>query len=162
MKKFGTPSGAAPGSANEKVGLAAVGTPGPVIVDAGVDPGLGVAVLLVVVVLVFVVPLTSLPEVVPELEKPPEPLACFLPEPDEPPGCELVVVVVLVVGVVLVEVGPAVTVGVVLVVVGAQLAVTLWTGGVPGGNIEAGDVPGAALTLKVSVCPLTVVAVTVH
>jgi hypothetical protein len=27
MKKFGTPSGAAPGSANENVGLAGVGTP---------------------------------------------------------------------------------------------------------------------------------------
>jgi hypothetical protein len=27
MKKFGTPIGAGPGSANEKVGLAAVGTP---------------------------------------------------------------------------------------------------------------------------------------
>jgi hypothetical protein len=51
--------------------------------------------------------------------------------------------------------------GVVLVVVW-QLAVTLWTGGVPGGSIWAGGVPGAALTVKVTVWPSSRVAVTVH
>jgi hypothetical protein len=39
MKKFGTPSGAGPGSANEKVGFAGVGTPGPVGPDVdGLTP----------------------------------------------------------------------------------------------------------------------------
>ena len=33
MKKFGTPNGAGPGNANWNVGLAGVGTPGPVIPD---------------------------------------------------------------------------------------------------------------------------------
>src|SRR5437764_12726088 len=36
MKKLGTPSGAGPGRAKEKVGLAAVGTPGPVMPAAPV------------------------------------------------------------------------------------------------------------------------------
>jgi len=35
MKKFGTPSGAGPGDANEKVGFAAVGTPFLVFGDGG-------------------------------------------------------------------------------------------------------------------------------
>jgi hypothetical protein len=50
----------------------------------------------------------------------------------------------------------------VVVVVGWQLAVTLWTGGVPGGSIWAGGVPGAALTVKVTVEPSSSTAVTVH
>jgi hypothetical protein len=40
--------------------------------------------------------------------------------------------------------------------------VTLDTGGVPGGSICAGGVPGAASTVKVIVCPSSSVAVTVH
>ena len=36
MKKFGTPSGAGPGSANENVGFAAVGTP-VTVADGGAD-----------------------------------------------------------------------------------------------------------------------------
>ena len=44
MKKFGTPIGAAPGSAKEKVGFDGVGTPAPVglveVVGAGLDLGL--------------------------------------------------------------------------------------------------------------------------
>jgi hypothetical protein len=40
MKKFGTPIGAAPGSANENVGLAGVGTPLGVTGGGGVG-GLG-------------------------------------------------------------------------------------------------------------------------
>ena len=35
MKKFGTPIGAGPGNANEKVGFAAVGTPLLVFGDGG-------------------------------------------------------------------------------------------------------------------------------
>ena len=56
MKKFGTPIGAGPGSANEKVGLDGVGTPGPVGPEAfglaGFDLGFAFFVLLVAVVVV--------------------------------------------------------------------------------------------------------------
>jgi hypothetical protein len=72
-----------------------------------------------------------------------------------------VVLVVVVFGVVEVVVVVTVVVGVVLVD-GWQLAVTLATGGVPGGSIWAGGVPGAALTVNVSVWPSSSVAVTVH
>lgn len=41
MKKFGTPIGAAPGSANEKVGLAGVGSPA-LVVSGATGGGLGV------------------------------------------------------------------------------------------------------------------------
>jgi hypothetical protein len=44
MKKFGTPTGAAPGIANENVGFEADGTPGPVIPAAGFDGALCVLV----------------------------------------------------------------------------------------------------------------------
>jgi hypothetical protein len=85
MKKLGTPSGAAPGSANEKVGFEVVGTPGPVMpLDCGVT---GAFCLAVVVVLVAVVPmpLMSLPVVLPELEKLPEPpLLVVVVEPPDP------------------------------------------------------------------------------
>src|SRR5436305_6872834 len=47
-------------------------------------------------------------------------------------------------------------------VVAWQLAITLWTGGVPGGSKSIGGVPGGALTVKVSVVPSRKVAVTVH
>jgi hypothetical protein len=68
-----------------------------------------------------------------------------------------VVVELVVDGVVVVTVAD----GVVAVVVW-QFAVTFLTGGVPGGSICAGGVPGAALTVKVSVWPSSRVAVTVH
>jgi hypothetical protein len=44
----------------------------------------------------------------------------------------------------------------------SQLALTLLTGGVPGGSICAGGVPGVALTVNVSVVPLRSVAVTLQ
>ncbi len=47
-------------------------------------------------------------------------------------------------------------------VVAWQSAVTLWTGGVPGGSMSMGGVPGGALTVKVRVVPSRRVAVTVH
>jgi hypothetical protein len=43
-----------------------------------------------------------------------------------------------------------------------QLAVTLWTGGVPGGSMSIGGVSGGALTVKVSSVPSRSVAVTAH
>lgn len=74
------------------------------------------------------------------------------------------VLVVVGVGVVLVVVPVEVVTDVVGVVLvdGWQLALTLETGGVPGGSICAGGVPGAALTVKVTVCPSSSVAVTSH
>jgi hypothetical protein len=73
---------------------------------------------------------------------------------------EVLVVVVfgVVEGVVVVTVG----VGEVVVLDGWQFAVTLDTGGVPGGSIWEGGVPGAALTVKVNVWPSSSVAVTWH
>ena len=62
---------------------------------------------------------------------------------------------------VLVDVAPLEAVPAEVLVV-SQLAVTLLTGGVPGGSMSAGGVPGAAVTLKVSVWPFSRVAVTVH
>ena len=172
MKKFGTPRGAGPGSANEKVGLAGVGTPGPVgpVVagDFGVLPFLVLALpvrLCVVVVSVLPAPLWSLPVVLEEL--------CFvgflLPFPDDELGVvdvlvvEVDVVLDVVVVVVVVDVVGVVTgtVGVVLVL-GWQEAVTFWTGPMPAGTSCEGGVPGGALTMKVSVCPLSRVTVTVH
>lgn len=47
-------------------------------------------------------------------------------------------------------------------VVARQLAMTLWTGGVPGGSIAVGGVPGGALTVNVTVVPFRRIAVTVH
>lgn len=43
-----------------------------------------------------------------------------------------------------------------------QEAWTLATGPVPGGTRLAGGVPGGALTVKVSVCPVVSVTVTLH
>jgi hypothetical protein len=152
MKKFGTPNGAGPGSAKEKVGLLGVGTPGPVIPAPGAS-GLAffflasfLAVFVTVVAMFFPVPLTSLPRVLPEPEKLPEAAFCLvgLPEPIGDPVGALVVLVVgvvdglegveEVVGVVVVAVvsvgvpllpADAVGVGLVLVEVGVQLAMTL-------------------------------------
>ena len=78
MKKFGTPSGAGPGSANENVGFAVVGTPGPVGPEAFGLSGFFLVflwalrledVFVVVVVLLLV---TSLPLVLPGLLNPEE------------------------------------------------------------------------------------------
>ena len=74
-------------------------------------------------------------------------------------GVDLVVGVVVVVDGLLVV---TVTAGVVGVLLVWQLAVTFWTGGVPGGSICAGGVPGAAFTVKVTVWPSSSVAVTVQ
>lgn len=88
MKKFGTPSGAAPGSANENVGFAVVGTPGPVgpVVfglngldfDLAFDLDLWVLLLAleVTVWVVFVVLVMSLPLVLPGFLNPDEPPLC--------------------------------------------------------------------------------------
>jgi hypothetical protein len=168
MKKLGTPRGAGPGSANEKVGLAGVGTPGPVgpvlAGDFGFLAFLVLALLVrlcVVVVTVLPAPLWSLPVVLEELRF----VGFLLPFPDDELGVVDVLVVevdvvldVVVVGVVGVV---TVTVGVVLVL-GWQEAVTFWTGPMPAGTSCEGGVPGGALTMKVSVCPLSKVTVTVH
>lgn len=175
MKKFGTPNGAAPGSANEKVGLAGVGTPGPV---GPVVAGLGAAFLCLpelpffTALGVIVLPVVSLPRVLLGLAKVEDlVLGCWdvAEEEDEEEGevgREVVLVVVGVVDcgveVVFELVVVTVGVGVEVVAAGWQLAVTLWTGGVPGGSIEAGGVPGGAFTVKVSTWPSSSVAVTVH
>jgi hypothetical protein len=176
MKKLGTPSGAGPGSANENVGFAVVGTPGPVGPDVFGLTGFGLDFLWVLClefffVAVLVLLVMSWPLELPGFLNPDELVECWpllweLPEPPEEEWCDgvvLVVVVVVVVGVVVRDgvVVVTVTVGVVLVE-GWQLAVTFETGGVPGGSICAGGVPGAALTVKVSVCPSSSVAVTVQ
>lgn len=77
------------------------------------------------------------------------PVGPLVPEPDEPEPLEPVVPL----GVVVV---------VVPVVVGAHEAETLATGPTPAGTIWAGGVPEGALTLKLSVWPVTSVTVTVH
>jgi hypothetical protein len=168
MKKFGTPSGAGPGSANEKVGLAGVGTPGPVI---PVGVGFCFAALLTVF-LNFAVRveafLRSLPtELLGFLKAEVTGFVFFLAvdvveeEDDEEEG--VVVVAVGVVVVVVLEGVVVVTVACGVVELdGWQFAVTFWTGGVPGGSICAGGVPGGALTVKVTVWPSSRVAVTVH
>lgn len=157
MKKFGTPIGAGPGSANEKVGFAAVGTPGPV----GPVGGLGECEV-VVEVLVPVGPLEPLLPLGPL--GPLEP--CFEAEPRFLPvplfGGGFVVVLVVEDG----AVGPleplgTVTEGVVLEV-GAHEAVAFCTGPTPAGIICEAGVPGGTLTLKDSVWPVTSVTVTVH
>jgi hypothetical protein len=80
----------------------------------------------------------------------------------------VVVVEVVEVDVVDVEVVGVEVVGVVAVTVGVELvvgwheAVTFWTGPTPAGTSCDGGVPGAAFTMKVSVCPLSSVTVTVH
>jgi hypothetical protein len=124
-------------------------------------------------VVLLPVPLVSLPVELPVVPKFEEPVVfgLALPEPeeededdeeeeDEEGDCWGVVVVVVFVGVVLCVV-VTVTVGVV-VVVGWQLAVTLWTGGVPAGSIWEGGVPGGAFTVNVITWPFRSVAVTVH
>lgn len=154
MKKLGTPSGAAPGSAKENVGLAGVGTPFLVAGACGL-----VGLLVVPVLVTALVALLALSG--DEVFEPPWLFGLWLAGrvafdgvgeleelvgPPTPLGPELVVIV----GVVLV------------VVVGVHDSVALEYGPVPGGiNWETG-VPGGALTLKVSCEPLTSVIVTVH
>jgi hypothetical protein len=57
---------------------------------------------------------------------------------------------------------PVVGVGVVDAEVGAHEADTLFTGPTPAGTIWEVGVPGGTFTLKVSVCPVSSVTVTVH
>ena len=49
-----------------------------------------------------------------------------------------------------------------LVLVGTHDAVTFLTGPVPGGTSADVGVPGGTLTLKVNICPVSSVTVTVH
>lgn len=113
-----------------------------------------------VVVLVLLV--TSLPLVLPGFLKPDDlvrrrvVVVRELPDPpDEDRDGVVLVVVVVVEGVVVVTVVVGVVLG-----EGWQAAVTFEVGGVPGGSICAGGVPGAALTVKVTCCPSRSVAVT--
>jgi hypothetical protein len=144
IKKFGTPNGAGPGSANENVGFAAVGTP---FLDTGAN---GLAADVVVVVVVGVVAFVPVPFV----SFPPGPVAPdglrtgFLPFPGDVDGggCDDVAVVGLV------EVVDVVTLGTgELLADGAHAADTLRTGGVPGGTNDEAGVPGAALTVNTNV-----------
>jgi hypothetical protein len=143
IKKFGTPNGAGPGSANENVGFAAVGTP---FFDTGANGFVVVVVVVVVGVVAFVpVPFVSLPAgpVAPDGLR-----VGFLPFPDpvDDGGCDDVAVVGLV------EVVDVVTLGTGEVLVdGAHAAETLCTGGVPGGINDEAGVPGAAFTVNTNV-----------
>src|ERR1700736_5648782 len=163
MKKLGTPSGAGPGRAKENVGLDGPGTPGPVIPVWAVGAAfLVLAFFLVTTLGVMVAPVVSLPGVLFGLPKVEELLRLAGVGDEEGVGVWGVVVV----GVVEVVVGVVVTVtvgaGGVVVVPGGQMALTLWTGGVPGGSIAEPGVPGAAFTVKVTTWPSSSVAVTVH
>lgn len=82
----------------------------------------------------------------------------LLPPPPEVPVAPLGPL-----GLVGVLVGVVGTVGVGEVVLfGAQEAETLFTGPTPAGTIEAGGVPDGAVTVKVSVWPVSSVTVSVH
>jgi hypothetical protein len=87
------------------------------------------------------------------------------PDPFEPVGPVGVLLLLVVVELLElpVPVGP-VGVGTVgpVEVVGVQEAETLLTGPTPAGTIEAAGVPGGTFTLKLSVCPVSSVTVTVH
>src|SRR5579875_1068911 len=155
MKKFGTPSGEGVGSAKEKLGLAGVGTPGPVGPTVAGLTGAGVGC--------FALPrLGCLVERLFEPVRRPRRLPgreVRRPEGEEPVRRRVVLrerggwlVVVVVVEVVVV----------VVLVEDWQLAVTVLTGGVPAGSIWLGGVPGGALTVKVTVWPSSRVAVTVQ
>src|SRR5579875_1887920 len=174
MKKFGTPSGEGVGIAKEKLGLAGVGTPGPVGPTVAGLTGAGVGCF-------AFLRLGCLVERLFEPVRRPRRLpGCEVrrPEGEEPVPRRVVLrerggwLVVVVVEVVLVleevvevveDVVDVVTVteGVVLVE-DWQLAVTVLTGGVPAGSIWLGGVPGGALTVKVTVWPSSRVAVTVQ
>jgi hypothetical protein len=168
MKKFGTPSGAGPGTENEKVGFDGVGTPFFAVGAGGFDEVEVVVEVLgpVAPVLPFVVgpvapvlPVVFEPfgPLVPPLLLPPEPLGCE--EDDEP--------------VVVLEdededddpldpLDPVDPLGLVEVGGGAHDADTLFTGPIPAGSICEAGVPDGTLTLNDSVCPVSSVTVTVH
>lgn len=88
MKKFGTPSAAAPGNANENVGFAVVGTPGPVgpevfgLTGFALDFAFFFLLLVVLVVevafwvVVLVLLVVSLPLELPGFLNPDEPVLC--------------------------------------------------------------------------------------
>src|SRR5579875_2653654 len=167
MKKFGTPSGEGVGSAKEKLGLAGVGTPGPVGPTVAGLTGAGVGC--------FALPrLGCLVERLFEPVRRPRRLPgreVRRPEGEEPVrrrvvlrerGGWLVVVVLEEVVEVVEDVVDVVVVVVVVLVEDWQLAVTVLTGGVPAGSIWLGGVPGGALTVKVTVWPSSRVAVTVQ
>jgi hypothetical protein len=144
MKKFGTPSGAGPGNANEKVGFAAVGTP------FAARGGWGFATAPVCVLVTM------------RVERPAPGLAAgrllwrdgrwVLPGPLGFGGeLELVLVVLVDVVVVVAE-----------VVVEEQDSVTDATPTLTGSEIEERGVPGGTSTLKVKVCPSVVLTVITH
>src|SRR5947209_7536284 len=85
MKKFGTPTGAGPGKANEKVGLAADGTPPPVR-GAGGFGACGVAFGLPLLLLLLL-RLPRLPRLPPCRDRPPPPVLLLPPGLERPPGC---------------------------------------------------------------------------
>lgn len=160
MKKFGTPSGAGPGSEKENVGLDGVGTPPDPV------PGAGLVVFFFFLELCF--------RVCGFLDL--EPVALFgrfFFGAEWCEGCWTLLdgVVVFVGGGVLCEVVVVVDVvvddvvlGVVLVVVGVEEhdSVTDWTGPVAGRWIEDSGVPGGTFTVNVSLAPPTSVTVTTH
>jgi hypothetical protein len=126
-----------------------------VLFGGGFDPGF------LVVVVVEVVPVEKLFDPLPFTSLPPDPVVPLEeplfgaldfedPEPDDG-CCEPVLEVVVVV--VLVDVLPVVTVaaGVVTVAAGAHTSDTLCTGPTPAGTNDEAGVPGAALTVNVSV-----------
>ena len=161
MKKFGTPSGAGPGSAKENVGLAGVGTPFRVVGAGGLAFFVAAtveSVCVMAVPTVFFVPLFWLPL---DLVEGREPFCLVL---DVLLGVVVVDWGVVEVGVVVVDDGEvvvALTEGVVEVV-GVHDAVTLFTGPVPGGTSAEAGVPGGTLTWNVNTWPLSNVTVTVH
>jgi hypothetical protein len=168
MKKFGTPSGAGPGSAKENVGLEGVGTPFLEVFGGGLAEDFlffflpPLLPLLLLPPLLFLEPYVDLdPEEAPGLLPEPPPELLWEPEPDD-----LVVVVLVEVVVVLVDVVVVVVVLRVVVVVEVagwvQEACTLFTGPVPGGTICEAGVPGGSFTVKVRVCPVSSTTVTVH
>ena len=138
MKKFGTPNGAGPGSANEKVGFAAVGTPDLVVVAVDLVFGLagfetGATVTLPAPPAFWLTLECGL--TVPEEEDDEE----LEPELPEEAGAEVVDEVVVVVDVVVEVLGAA------------HVAFTFLTGPVPGGTRADTGVPAGTFTLKVSV-----------
>jgi hypothetical protein len=87
----------------------------------------------------------------------------LLPEPfRRDGGGELVVVLVVEGEDELGVVGVGVGTGVVVVVVGVHDALTSLIGPTPAGTIAEAGVPGGTFTLKLWVCPVTSVTVTVH
>jgi hypothetical protein len=149
MKKLGTPSGTAPGSANEYVGLSIVGTPPfprsfvttfltvAAVLEAGAGPDFGWAVF--AWLFAFPVGFGGVEEVV-----------WVLVGVDEVVGVEAVVL----------EVVGVVGVGVVVVGVCAHTSETDSTGSVTGNGIEDTGVPAGTFTVNESLAPPATVTVT--